>query len=256
MYIRFFNKPVKGRHKGKAFKANQLPPGRTGAHHNSQPSVSTTNATETISGISWAPGANAYVLWGDDNSVPNNDWGNTIDNLAITGVTGQSLPTSIAITSPTNGLATVPCASVTVATATTGTITNVAFFAHIGGFLAGTTKPLIASGQLKALAVLTPKRWWAAPEVPTLDESGINGIYAGFWHGIWVPKGTPKPIVEKLNAAFVQTLANESVRKRFQDIGQEIYPLSEQNPAALANKQKSEIERWYPVIKAEGIKAE
>ena len=90
--------------------------------------ASTTNATETISGISWAPNANAYVLWADDNSVPNNDWGNTIDNLAITNVTGQSLPATITITSPTNEFQTVPCGNLTVATTTTGTITNVIFY--------------------------------------------------------------------------------------------------------------------------------
>ncbi len=61
--------------------------------------------------------------------------------------------------------------------------------------------PYVRNGQLKAFAVLTPKRWWAAPEVPTLDELGVQGIYASFWHGIWAPKGTPKPIIDKLNAA-------------------------------------------------------
>ncbi len=121
---------------------------------------------------------------------------------------------------------------------------------------AATYLPHVRSGQLKALAVLTPKRWWAAPDVPTLDESGIKDIHAGFWHGIWVPKGTPKPIVDKLNAAFSQALTDAAVKKRFQDIGQEIFPASQQNPAALAAKQKAEIERWWPVIKAAGIKVE
>ncbi|MSP46454.1 MAG: tripartite tricarboxylate transporter substrate binding protein BugD [Xanthobacteraceae bacterium] len=121
---------------------------------------------------------------------------------------------------------------------------------------AATYVPYIRNGQLKALAVLTPKRWWAAPDVPTLDEAGIKDIYAGFWHGIWVPKGTPKPIVDKLNAAFSQTLTDATVQKRFQDIGQEIFPASQQSPAALAAKQKAEIERWWPVIKAAGIKIE
>jgi tripartite-type tricarboxylate transporter receptor subunit TctC len=121
---------------------------------------------------------------------------------------------------------------------------------------AATYLPYVRNGQLKALAMLTPKRWSAAPEVPTLDETGIKDIHAGFWHGIWAPKGTPKPIVDKLNAAFSQTLSDAAVQKRFQDIGQEIYPASQQNPAALAAKQKAEIERWWPVIKAAGIKVE
>jgi tripartite-type tricarboxylate transporter receptor subunit TctC len=114
----------------------------------------------------------------------------------------------------------------------------------------------VREGQLKAFAVLMPKRWWAAPEVPTLDELGVQGIYAGFWHGIWVPKGTPAAVVEKLNAAFKVTLADAAVQKRFKDIGQEIYPVAQQNPAALATRQKSEIDRWWPVIKAAGIKSE
>jgi tripartite-type tricarboxylate transporter receptor subunit TctC len=121
---------------------------------------------------------------------------------------------------------------------------------------AATYLPYVRNGQLKAFAVLTPKRWWAAPEVPTLDELGVKGIYASFWHGVWAPKGTPKPIVDKLNAAFVQTLADEGVQQRFKDIGQEIFPRDKQNPAALAEQQKTEIERWWPVIKAAGIKSE
>jgi tripartite-type tricarboxylate transporter receptor subunit TctC len=121
---------------------------------------------------------------------------------------------------------------------------------------APTYLPYVRNGQLKAFAVLMPQRWYAAPDVPTLDELGIKGIYASFWHGIWAPKGTPKPIVEKLNAAFVQTLADQGVQQRFKDIGQEIFPRGQQNPAALAEQQKVEIERWWPVIKAAGIKSE
>jgi tripartite-type tricarboxylate transporter receptor subunit TctC len=116
--------------------------------------------------------------------------------------------------------------------------------------------PHVRSGQLKAFAVLTEKRWWAAPDVPTLDEAGFKGIHAGFWHGIWAPKDTPKPIVDKLNQAFVQTLGDAGVQQRFKDIGQEIYARDKQNPAALAQKQSSEIERWWPIIKAAGIKAQ
>jgi tripartite-type tricarboxylate transporter receptor subunit TctC len=121
---------------------------------------------------------------------------------------------------------------------------------------APTYLPYVRNGQLKAFAVLMPKRWYAAPDVPTLDELGIKGIYASFWHGIWAPKGTPKPIVDKLNAAFVQTLADEGVQQRFKDIGQEIFPRDKQNQAALAEQQRVEIERWWPVIKAAGIKSE
>jgi len=121
---------------------------------------------------------------------------------------------------------------------------------------ASTYLPYVRNGQLKAFAVLTPKRWWAAPDVPTLDELGVRGIYASFWHGIWAPKGTPAPVVKTLNDAIKTTLADDSVKQRFKDIGQEIYPVAQQNPAALAAQQKTEIERWWPIIKAAGIKAE
>jgi tripartite-type tricarboxylate transporter receptor subunit TctC len=121
---------------------------------------------------------------------------------------------------------------------------------------AATYVPYVRSGQLKAIAVLMPRRWWAAADVPTLDESGIKGIYASFWHGVWVPKGTPAPIIATLNEAFKSTLADLGVQQRFKDIGQEIFPIGQQTPAALAAQQKSEIERWWPVIKAAGIKSE
>ena len=107
--------------------------------------------------------------------------------------------------------------------------------------------------QLKAYAVLQPKRWWAAPDVPTLDELGITDIDASFWHGIWVPKGTPPDIIMKLNAAIRDALADPKVQERFKAVGQEVWPVGEQTPAALAAKQKAELARWAPAIKEAGI---
>jgi tripartite-type tricarboxylate transporter receptor subunit TctC len=104
--------------------------------------------------------------------------------------------------------------------------------------------------------VLSNKRWWAAPDVPTMDESGVMGLYSSFWHGIWVPKGTPREIIAKINAAIVETLADDTVKRRLSDIGQEIWPVAQQTPAALAAQQQAEIERWWPVVKAAGIKSE
>jgi tripartite-type tricarboxylate transporter receptor subunit TctC len=121
---------------------------------------------------------------------------------------------------------------------------------------ASTYLPYVRNGQLKAYAVTMPKRWWAAQEVPTLDESGIKGIYASFWHGIWAPKGTPKPVIDTLNKAFKSTLADAGVQQRFKDVGQEMFSVEQQTPAALAAQQKADIERWWPVIKAAGIKSE
>jgi tripartite-type tricarboxylate transporter receptor subunit TctC len=112
------------------------------------------------------------------------------------------------------------------------------------------------NGVLKPFAVLSKKRWWAAPDLPTMDEAGVTGLYSSFWHGLWVPKGTPGEIVARLNAAVTETLADQAVKKRLADIGQEIWPVAQQNPAALAAQQQAEIERWWPVVKAAGIKTE
>jgi len=114
----------------------------------------------------------------------------------------------------------------------------------------------VENGQLKALAVLQPKRWWAAPNVPTLDELGFKNIDASFWHGLWAPKGTPPDIIAKLNAAVRVALADPTVQDRFKKVGQEIWPVEDQTPEALAAKQKAEIAKWTPVILESGIKAE
>jgi tripartite-type tricarboxylate transporter receptor subunit TctC len=114
----------------------------------------------------------------------------------------------------------------------------------------------VRGGRLKAFAVLAKQRWWAAPDVPTMDEAGVPGFYSSFWHGLWVPKGTPKDIVAKLHAAVVDALADPALRKRFSEIGQEIWPRDQQTPEALAALQKAEIERWWPIIKDANIKAE
>ena len=114
----------------------------------------------------------------------------------------------------------------------------------------------VRSGQLKAYAVLAAKRWWASPETPTIVEAGGPALYSSFWHGLWVPKNTPKDVIAKLNAAVSQALDDPVLKKRFSDIGQEIWPKDQQNPAALAAQQKAEIERWWPIIKEAGIKTE
>jgi tripartite-type tricarboxylate transporter receptor subunit TctC len=114
----------------------------------------------------------------------------------------------------------------------------------------------VRNGQLKAFAVLMDKRWWAAPEVPTLDELGVPQLYASFWHGMWLPKGTPAPIVTTLNAAIVETLEDATVKKRLRDVGQDIFPRDQQTAAALGAKQRAEIAKWWPIIKAAGIKSQ
>jgi tripartite-type tricarboxylate transporter receptor subunit TctC len=114
----------------------------------------------------------------------------------------------------------------------------------------------VRGGQLKAFAVLSKERWWAAPDVPTMDEAGVPGLHASFWHGLWAPKGTPTEIVAKLDAAVIETLADPAVKQRLKDIGQEPWPRDKQTPEALAAQQKAEIAVWWPIIKANNIKSE
>ncbi len=112
------------------------------------------------------------------------------------------------------------------------------------------------AGKIKAFALLTKSRWAQAPDVPTADEAGVAGLSMPFWHGLWVPHGTPKDIVAKLNAAVVETLTDPAVSKRLGEMGQEIPPREQLTPAALGAFHKAEIEKWWPVIKAANIKAE
>ena len=114
--------------------------------------------------------------------------------------------------------------------------------------------PLVRGGTIKGLAVTAKNRMTQAPNIPTVDEAGMPGFHLHVWHGLWAPKGTPPEIVAKINAAASEALADETVKKRFADIGQDIWPREEQTPAGLAALQKAEIEKWWPVIKAAGIK--
>jgi tripartite-type tricarboxylate transporter receptor subunit TctC len=119
-----------------------------------------------------------------------------------------------------------------------------------------TTLPQVRSGQIKAFAVAAKSRLAAAPEIPTVDEAGLPGFYFTFWAGLWAPKGTPKEVIAKLNSAAVTALADPTVRAGFADLGFEIFPHDQQTPEALAAYQKAEIEKWWPIIKAAGIKVE
>ena len=119
---------------------------------------------------------------------------------------------------------------------------------------AGQTLPQYRAGGIKAYAVLTQRRWFAAPDVPTIDEAGVSGLHFPFWHGMWAPKGTPPEIIAKLNAAVVDSLADPNVRERFKELGHDIAPRDQQTPQALAAFHKAEIEKWWPIIKAANIK--
>jgi tripartite-type tricarboxylate transporter receptor subunit TctC len=119
-----------------------------------------------------------------------------------------------------------------------------------------TSMPQIGAGTIKAYAVTARSRLAVAPDIPTVDEAGLPGFYFSFWHAIWVPKGTPKNVIAKLNEAVVAALADPVVRKRLTDIAQDIFPREQLTPEALYAYHKAEIEKWWPVIKAANIKAE
>ena len=112
------------------------------------------------------------------------------------------------------------------------------------------------AGKIRAYAVTAKTRQAAAPEIPTVDEAGLPGCHTSVWHGIWLPKGTRKDIVMKLNAAIVEALADPVVRERFADLGQEIPAREQQTPEALFAHHKAEIDKWWPMIRAAGLKAE
>ena len=116
--------------------------------------------------------------------------------------------------------------------------------------------PQVRAGKVRAYAVTAKTRLLAAPEIPTVDEAGLPEFYMAVWHGIWVPRGTPQAVIARLNAAIVEALADPVVRERLASLGQEIPPREQQTPEALGAQHKAEIDKWWPVIKAAGIKAD
>jgi tripartite-type tricarboxylate transporter receptor subunit TctC len=89
-----------------------------------------------------------------------------------------------------------------------------------------------------------------------VDEAGLPGFYISVWHGLWSSKGTPKDVVRRLNAAAVDALADPTVRERLTELGQELPASGQQTPEALGTYQKAEIDKWWPIIRAAGIKVD
>jgi len=116
--------------------------------------------------------------------------------------------------------------------------------------------PQARAGAVKIIANLSPKRSAAIPDVPTADESGIPGLYASGWFGLFGPKGVPKQVVARLNAAMVEALADPALKARFSDLGLDVASRELQAPEGLAAFHKAEIDKWWPIIKAAGIKVE
>jgi tripartite-type tricarboxylate transporter receptor subunit TctC len=121
---------------------------------------------------------------------------------------------------------------------------------------AGASVPQVLAGSIKAYAVMARRRLAVAPGIPTVDEAGLPGMYLSVWWALWAPKGTPQDVIARLNSATRGALADPATRSRLADLAQEVFPLDQQTPEALRALQKADIEKWWPIIKAAGIKAE
>jgi tripartite-type tricarboxylate transporter receptor subunit TctC len=115
---------------------------------------------------------------------------------------------------------------------------------------------LARAGSIKAYAITSDMRLPLAPDIPTFREMGFPTLSYSQWFGLFAPKGTPRDIVGKINAAAVEALAYPAVRSRLGDLGMEILPRERQTPEALAGLVKADAEKWWPIIKEFGIKAE
>jgi tripartite-type tricarboxylate transporter receptor subunit TctC len=120
----------------------------------------------------------------------------------------------------------------------------------------GSSLGLVRSGQIKAYAVMAATRLDSAPEIPTADEAGLPNLHLSFWQALWAPKGTPKDMIAKLNAAAVAAMADPAVRSRLAELGQGLPLREQQTPEALSALRMAEAEKWWPIIKAANIKGE
>ncbi len=118
------------------------------------------------------------------------------------------------------------------------------------------TTSQIKSGKVKAYGVTSLKRVPSLPDIPTLDEQGLKGFEVGIWHALYGPKGMPKPVTDKLVAALQDTVKDESVKKRFAELGATTYPPDKATPGALQAHLKAEINKWGPLIKKAGVYAD
>jgi len=116
--------------------------------------------------------------------------------------------------------------------------------------------PLVRAGSVKAYAVTSDMRLALAPDIPTFAELGLPSLSFSNWYGLFAPKGTPRDIVTKLDAAAVDALADPAVQSRLADLGYEAFPRERQTPEALGAMQKADAEKWWPIIREAGIKAE
>jgi tripartite-type tricarboxylate transporter receptor subunit TctC len=122
---------------------------------------------------------------------------------------------------------------------------------------AATSLPLVRSGSTRPYAVTAATRLAAAPDLPTVDEAGLPGFHIAVWTALWAPRGTPRAVIDKLNTAAVEAVADPAVRKRLtEELGQDIPAREQQTPEALHAYQKAEIEKWWPLIRSANIRPE
>jgi len=119
-----------------------------------------------------------------------------------------------------------------------------------------TALPQVHAGYIKAYAVTAKSRLAAAPDIPTVDEAGLPGLYLSSWFALWAPKGTPHDVIARLNSAVRGATADPATQSRLADLAQEVFPPDQQMPKALRALQLADIEKWWPIIKEFGIKAE
>ena len=112
------------------------------------------------------------------------------------------------------------------------------------------------AGAIKPYAITAKSRIAVAPDIPTTDEAGLPGFHASLWYGLWAPKDAPKEIVARLNAVMLEGLAHDETKKRFAELGLETPPRAQQAPEALRAFQRSEADKWWPIIKAANIKGQ
>jgi tripartite-type tricarboxylate transporter receptor subunit TctC len=124
------------------------------------------------------------------------------------------------------------------------------------GFYLPFQLPLVRAGSIKAYAVTSDTRLVLAPDIPTFAEIGLPALSLSPWTGLFAPRGTPRDIVGKLNAAAVEALADPAVRSRLVDLGNEISPREQQTPEVLGALVRADVEKWWPIIKELGIKAQ
>ena len=116
--------------------------------------------------------------------------------------------------------------------------------------------PHVRAGKIKAYAVTAVARSPAMPDIPTAAEAGYPGMEVAIWHGLWAPRGTPPEIVARLNAAAIATLTNAEVRRRLEDLGQDLPTPEQMAPAAFAAFHRAEFVKWKPIIEAANVKIE